>query len=169
MKTTVILRNNSIYLTLVLLCPIGLFFAVRYLYLNYYTTTPHWGLVAVWGVVALGLAYLLAYSGQQLRQRRVALRISREGVEDYISMAKPGLIPWKNIKGSALVPYTGADQVVIYVRKAEPMLERLTFLQRKMAQQMIEDIQTPIVINPKLIRYDGKKLVALINKGAKKR
>lgn len=164
MKEILVPRNNSVYMTLVILCPIALFFGVRFLYQDFYAAEPRWWLVILLGALVVGLAYALAFSIQQVRTSRPAMRISKAGVEDHISMAKPGLIPWKNIKGSKIVKYTGSDHLLIYVKDAKSIVAPLNFLQGKMAQQMIEDVETPIVINPKLIRYDVKKLVAAINR-----
>ena len=164
MKAIIVPRNNSVYQTLIILCPIALFFGTRFLYQNYYTASPRWWLIILLGLLLAGAAYLLVNSIQQVRNSRPAMRISREGVEDYISLAKPGLIPWKNITGSKIEKYTGSDQLLIYVKEPKSLVQSLNFVQSKMAQQMLEDVQTPIVINPKLIRYDAKKLMEIINR-----
>lgn len=164
MKAIIVPRSKSIYQTLVLLCPIGLFFGTRFLFQTYYTVEPRWWLVILLGLALAGAAYLLIFSIQQLRDKRPAMRISREGVEDYISMAKPGLIPWKNIKGCKIEKYTGSDHLLIYLKDPSAVTQSLNFIQGKMAQQMIEDVKTPIVINPKLIQYNVKKLVDAINR-----
>ena len=169
MKEIIVPRNNSVYQTLLMLCPIALFFAVRSFYNNYYTSSPTWWILLLLGALIILCTYFFLNSLQKVRTGQAALRLNKAGLEDNISMAKPGLVDWSNIKGSAIVKYTGSDHLLIYLKDPSPVLAPLNFFQNKMALQMIEDVGTPIAINPKLIRYDVKKLAELINRKAKRR
>ncbi len=169
MKTITVARNNAVYQTLLLLSPIALFFGVRNTWRLFQATVFDWPWLMIWGGLAALSLYLIIFCIQRLRVQLPALQISRMGVEDHISMAKPGLIPWSNIQGSALVPYTGSEHLVIYLKDPEPIIKSLPFLQQKMARQMMEDIETPIAINPRLIRFDVKKLSQTINQKATRR
>lgn len=169
MKEIIITRNNSVYQTLVLLAPIGLFFAAKAAWQQYQLPVMAWGWLLLYVFLTALALYLIVFSFLKIRDSKSALRISRAGIEDHISMAKPGLIPWSNIAGSAIVKYTGSDHLIIYVKDAQSIVAPLSFLQQKMAQQMIEDVETPIVINPKLIRYDVAKLNQLINQKSPRR
>ncbi|MEL6636705.1 MAG: STM3941 family protein [Bacteroidota bacterium] len=163
MKTITVARNHGVYQTLLLLGPIALFFGLRNSWRLLQADVVDWPWLMIWGGLAGLSAYLIVFCVQRVRVRTPALQLSRAGIEDNISMAKPGLIPWRNIKGSALVPYTGTEHLVIYLKDAEPIIESLGFLQQKMARQMVEDVDTPIVINPRLIRYRAAALRDLIN------
>ncbi len=169
MKEIIVPASKSIYQTLLIICPIALFFAVRSFYNNYYTSHPSWWLLLLLGALIILCTYFFLNSLQKVRSNNIALRINKTGIEDNISMAKPGKILWSNIKGSEIVKYTGSDHLLIYLKDPKPILAPLNFFQNKMALQMIEDVGTPIAINPKLVQYDVKKLVEVINRKAKKR
>ncbi len=169
MKTITVARNNAVYQTLLLLSPIALFFGVRNTWRLFQATALDWPWLMIWGGLGALALCLLLFCIQRLRVTLPAMQITRAGVEDHISMAKPGLIPWSNIRGSALVPYTGSEHLVIYVKDPEPIIASLGFLQQKMARQMVEDVDTPIVINPKLLRYKAAALRDMINKKSGRR
>lgn len=169
MKEIIVPPNNSVYQTLVILCPIALFFLGRFWFQDFYSVTPRWWFLLVLGILFTIAAYLLIRSLQKIRSGQPALRISRAGVEDNISMAQPGLIKWENIKGAAIVKYTGSDHLLIYLKDPLPVIRGLNFFKTKMAEQMVEDVKTPIAINPKLVRYDIEKLRVLIDKQGKRK
>ena len=164
LKEIIIPVNKAVYQTLLILSPIILFIAGRSFYNNWSGANPPlWWLGILALIIALSI-YFFINSIRKVMANTTAVKINRQGVEDRISMAKPGLIPWENIKGAEIRKYTGSDHLLIYLKDPEPVIAPLNFFQTKMAQQMVEDVNTPIAINPKLIRYDVKKLRDLINK-----
>lgn len=167
MKEIIVTRSKSVYQTLLLLSPIGLFFTGRSLIRNLQASEYVWWLIILLSLVSLALLYLLGMSWSRVRSNQPALRLTREGLEDNISLPKPGLIPWKEIKKCEIKKYTGSPHLLIHVKDPEAMISQLNFFQQKMAQQMIADIGTPISINPKLIQYKVEDLRDVINRKAR--
>lgn len=98
---------------------------------------------------------------------RPAFLLNKDGLVDNVSITKAGFISWDQILGSEVKDYAGAEQFILKVRDPEKYTEGLKYFNRQMANQMITDEGSPIIVNTRFLKYPSKKLVEVINRSAK--
>ena len=128
-----------------------------------------WVLNAVIILLLTSLMMLLLYSVLKLMDKSPALKLTRKGLQDNASMARFGLIKWDNILKSEFKDYTGTKQLVIHLVDFKDKVNALPYFKRNMVKQMVADLETPIVINTKMLSGRLKDLNGEINRRARGR
>ena len=170
MKEILIPRNNAFYWRLAFLLPIPIGFLLYYLWANRIDKpSTGWFLTAVIILFLILFVMLFLNSVLKLMDKSPALRLTRKGLEDNVSMARFGLIKWDNIIKSELKDYTGTKQLVIHLVDYGNKVNALSYFKRNMVKQMVTDLGTPIVLNTKMLSGRLKDLNGEINRRARGR
>lgn len=118
-------------------------------------------------VVAVLMLALFINAVRVLIIRKPALVMTKDGLVDHISIARAGLIPWKNIKSIKAEKYLNREHILIEVSDSQLIIEKLPYVRRKMVDQQYRDTGSVIVIDPKTIQTKSSELVKMIKKRSK--
>lgn len=105
----------------------------------------------------------------RLIDKTPAFTLTKDGIKDHISIVKAGLIPWEEVIGGEVKDYAGAKQFILLVKNPERHLSSLSNFRKNLANQMIADEGTPIIVNIQFIKYQADKLVNEIQKYREKK
>jgi hypothetical protein len=167
MKLPIIVKMDKRYFrNMALLYPVVLWLGGRKAYMAV-TGGTDWISMNVWLLLTLILFVFFIRTVRKWLDPKPGLIIAKEGLTDNASIVKAGLLAWKDVKAARYTDYAGAKQLMIDITNPEAYTKHLKYLNGKVADQMITDEGTPIIINDKFIRYDCSELVTLINKYAR--
>jgi hypothetical protein len=137
--------------------------AVLYLALklwNRWHTTPMYD----WYNVILLLFFfvnvaIIANSIRQLFRASPALLITDEGMVDYISPAKMGLIPWSNVTDAEIRQYRGYPHLLVSITNNQQAIDSAHFINKFLIKQTIKKTGAAIIINCAMLDYDREQLL----------
>ncbi|MBK7038582.1 MAG: hypothetical protein IPI31_16160 [Bacteroidetes bacterium] len=163
MQEIIIKRNYNLYYRMLAISVVALFFIARNI-ISYYKSGGEGNLVFLIISYVFGFFILLLVNNsiRQLNKRTPALIISENGIIDNISLIKPELVPWSNIVGAEVKKYRGNLQMAIILRDYYDVLDNESPVRSKMTQTLINDLETPWLINLTLIKTDISELHRII-------
>lgn len=167
MKLPVTVKMDKRYFrNMALLYPVILWLGGRKAYAAA-TAGTDWISMNFWLLVTLVFFVFFVRTMRKWLDPKPGLIIAKNGLTDNASIVKAGLLAWTDVKSARYDDYAGAKQLMIDIRNPESYTKHLKYLNGKIADQMITDEGTPIIINDKFIRYDCNELVQIINKYAR--
>ncbi len=163
MSDIIIKRNYNMYFRMLAVSIVSLFFVLRTI-ISFYTSgnEGNVGFLVISYIFGVFLVILFFNSVRQLLNRNPALIISESGIEDNISLLRPGMVSWSKIKDAEVTRYKGTMQLVIKLHDNDEVLENLSTYKSKILHVFIRDLETPWVINVALIKTDISELHRLI-------
>jgi hypothetical protein len=102
---------------------------------------------------------VIAYSIRQLFRTSPALLITDEGMVDYISPAKMGLIPWANITDAEIRQYRGYPHLLVTIINNQQAIDSAHFINKFLIKQTIKKTGAAIIVNCAMLDYDREQLL----------
>lgn len=117
----------------------------------------------VWIILSIAMLWMLISNLRRWLDSRPALLLTQDHLTDHASLLAVGDIPWSEVRSAEVKKYAGEKQLIISVDRAKDYLKGQTYFKRKMAEQMITDEGTPIVINTRFVQRNPQKVADMIN------
>ncbi len=116
--------------------------------------------------IFLGLIVLLSVFTNLTKflQKKPALVMTKEGIQDNISRGKYSLIKWTDIKSIEHTSYVGTKYYILHVHNPQDYIDQTTGMIHKMVTRLFEDKGSPIAIDPRLLEYDKNALLEIWNR-----
>lgn len=118
----------------------------------------------IWALVFTGLA-LTEYI-RTMFSRSATLTISKEGIDDNLSIFSAGKIGWSQITGATITNALNRNFLVISVADAELIINRHRFLKKRVLRSSARRFGSPVVIPGQKIDFDLAALKEIIIKEA---
>lgn len=167
-KEIIVSKDKSYYRNMAILLPFLLYLGGSRAYQALQANGIDWLSMNLWLLISLITLVVLIRVLRRWLDREPGLVIKKEGIVDNVSLVQAGLIPWSSITSAEVKTYAGASQFMIHIDQGDRYLKGLSYVNGKMAQQMITDEGTPIIINTKFIKYNGEQLAKVINERLRK-
>lgn len=158
-------RNKALHIRLFIISLLGAVISIFY-YLERLSDTSLF-LMMLTSIIAIFFIFVIFTSSKMLINRKPALSLTTNGLIDSVSLASAGEVPWKEIKSVKFEHYINSDQILIALHNPEKIMEKLSFMKRKMVNQQLVDTGAVIVINPKMIQGKPQDIVNKIKRRAK--
>ena len=152
-------RRNFLHYRNLLLSSAAVLYIGLKLYSRWYTI-----LLYDWYGVILLLFFVVnmvvvANSIRQLFKTSPALLITDEGMVDYISPARMGLIPWANVTHAEIRQYRGYPHLLVSITSNQQALNSARLINRYLIKQTIKKTGAAIIINCAMLDYDREQLL----------
>lgn len=108
---------------------------------------------------------LIVSALRMLLDRRPALVIDPTGVHDFISSARPGLLPWANIHAAEIKRLSGADVIVLKLRDDQPIREAVSGTRKVLVEHSVKQVGSPIALPVKFMDADRDEILLTIKSG----
>ncbi len=158
-------RNKALHIRLFIISLLGAVVSIFY-YLERLSNASLF-MMMLTSMIAVFFLFVIFTSSKMLINRKPALSLTQNGLVDYVSLAAAGEVPWKEIKSVKFEHYINSDQILIALHHPEKIIEKLSFMKRKMVNQQFVDTGAVIVINPKMIQGKPQDIVSKIKRRAK--
>lgn len=161
-------RNYGLHYRILLVGILGTGCSAYLYYSQLYSASPSLVWMVLLTISGFSFFFLFANSIKRILVRKPALELLDSGLIDQISIAKVGMIPWKNIKSVKYEEYLNREHILIAIDKSQEIIEKLPVIRKKMVNQQFVDTGAVIVIDPKMINAKPEELVASIKKRLKR-
>jgi len=158
-------RNKALHIRLFLIALVGIVVSVFYYMIQLANSSLVWMMIT--SAIAILFLFVLVTSLRMLLNKKPALSLTSDGIVDSISLASAGVIPWKEIKSVKLETYLNSPQILIALHHPEKIMEKLSYMKKRMVNQQFVDTGAVIVINPKMIHGKPQELVNKIKRRAR--
>ncbi len=124
-------------------------------------------LIAIGILLFIGtvMLLLLINSIRALLDKRPALIVDAQGVHDFVSSARPGLIPWSNIKEVAAKRLSGTDVIAVMLHDDAGILENVSGFRRSLTENSLKRTGSPIALPVKFMDARQDELLRVLSEG----
>ncbi len=102
---------------------------------------------------------VVANSIRQLFKTSPALLITDEGLVDYISPARMGLIPWADVTDAELKQYRGYPHLLVTITNNQQAIDSAHFINKFLIKQTIKKTGAAIIVNCAMLDFDREQLL----------
>lgn len=121
----------------------------------------HRGAGAATGSAALAALICGGFGMQRWRDRSPALVIDALGIDDRVSGARAGRIPWADVRGLAVLNVRHDYRLVVQLAEPARYLDRLSAARRALAQADLRLCGSPVAIAARSLQIDFAELLTL--------
>lgn len=102
---------------------------------------------------------IIANSIRQLFKTGPALLVTDEGLIDYISPARMGLIPWADVTDAEIRRYRGYPHLLVSITNNQQAIANAHFINKMLIKQTIKKTGAAVPVNCAMLDFDREELL----------